>query len=73
MPDWQSGEGCAHAGWFCQEPVASHVWGAPPEHRAAPGEHMPVQSPSPLQTKGHVWVVCQAPVVSHVCLDAPEH
>jgi hypothetical protein len=73
VPDWQSGVGCAHAGWLCQEPVASHVCGVEPEQRVAFGEHAPVQSPSPLQMYGHVCVVCQVPVVSHVCLDAPEH
>ena len=72
-PDWQSGAGCVHPGWFCQEPVSSQFCGVEPEQRDVLGAQAPVQSPSPLHANGQVWVVCQEPVASHVCFDAPEH
>src|ERR1700691_3128405 len=58
---------------FCQVPVASHVAGAPPVHRVAPGVHIPVHAPS-VHAKGHVIClvnVCPSaqtstdPVLSH--------
>jgi hypothetical protein len=45
-PIEQSGEGCAHAGWFCHEPVESQLWGVVPEHCIVPGAQLPVHSPT---------------------------